>query len=82
MHTNFIRILAATVLLTALPACDGGAPPKADAKKVAAKAKPRDITRLEERLADRLTAAVYTWLHYCAPGHHDVGDHDGVSARR
>lgn len=26
--------------------------------------------------SDRLTAAVYTWLHYCAPGHHDVGDHD------
>ncbi|MBL8975969.1 MAG: hypothetical protein JNK56_35525 [Myxococcales bacterium] len=41
MHTNFIRILAATVLLTALPACDGGAPPKADAKKVAAKADPK-----------------------------------------
>ena len=37
MHTNFIRILAATVLLTALPACDSGTPPKADAKKVAAK---------------------------------------------
>jgi len=25
---------------------------------------------------DRLTAAVYAWLHYCAPGHHDEGDHD------
>ena len=25
---------------------------------------------------DRLTAAVYTWLHFCAPGLHDVGDHD------
>lgn len=25
---------------------------------------------------DRLTAAVYTWLHYCAPGYHDPGDDD------
>lgn len=25
---------------------------------------------------DRLTAAVFTWLHYCAPGQHDVGDDD------
>ena len=25
---------------------------------------------------DRLVAAVYTWLHYCAPGYHDVGDGD------
>jgi hypothetical protein len=25
---------------------------------------------------DRLTAAVYTWLHYCAPDYHDAGDDD------
>lgn len=25
---------------------------------------------------DRLVAAVYTWLHYCAPGYHDPGDDD------
>lgn len=25
---------------------------------------------------DRLTAAVYTWMHYCAPAYHDVGDED------
>lgn len=25
---------------------------------------------------DRLTAAVYTWLHYCGPGNHDAGDPD------
>lgn len=25
---------------------------------------------------DRLTAAVYAWLHYCAPGNHDEGDDD------
>lgn len=25
---------------------------------------------------DRLTAAVYAWLHYCAPGQHDADDDD------